>query len=223
MRAHGEGLPGLMRELARNEAFLGVSVASAVVDVGVWSLISWQATFYERVFDLPSSTYAPLLAAIIPAAGILGGVGGGMLGDRLARVNRRAIVTAGCTCLAGPALAASLLSPSADASFAALFVGMALSEAWRANAAVIVRTVSPPHARSTATAAWLTTRNVTAAVGPLSVAALSGPLGLRHAMLLAPAAFVLGGLAFWWTEACVQRDYGYGGYGKEGTDRDNRA
>ncbi len=34
--------------------------------MGSWSLIAWQATFYERVYELGSETYAPLLAVIIP-------------------------------------------------------------------------------------------------------------------------------------------------------------
>ena len=43
-----------------------VTFACALNDVGSWSLVAWQATFYERVYDLGSETYAPLLAVIIP-------------------------------------------------------------------------------------------------------------------------------------------------------------
>ena len=43
-----------------------VTFACALNDVGSWSLIAWQATFYERVYELGSETYAPLLAVIIP-------------------------------------------------------------------------------------------------------------------------------------------------------------
>ena len=43
-----------------------ITFACALNDVGSWSLVAWQATFYERVYDLGSETYAPLLAVIIP-------------------------------------------------------------------------------------------------------------------------------------------------------------
>lgn len=184
----------------------GVAAAASLVDVGTWSLVAWQATFYERVYDLPSSVYGPLLAGIIPVSGIVGGVGGGLLGDRLSKAGARKVLTGGATIAAGPVLAASLLAPTYEASFALLLVGLMLSEVWRSNAAVMVRSISEPEVRSTATAVWLTTRNVVAAAGPLSVAALAGSFGLRHAMLLAPAAFVASGLAFLWTENELERN-----------------
>jgi hypothetical protein len=43
-----------------------ITFACALNDVGSWSLVAWQATFYERVYELGSETYAPLLAVIIP-------------------------------------------------------------------------------------------------------------------------------------------------------------
>ena len=63
--------------------------------MGSWSLIAWQATFYQRVYELGPETYAPLLAVIIPIGGILGGVGGGLCGDWLSRIGGRQWLTAG--------------------------------------------------------------------------------------------------------------------------------
>ena len=76
------------------------------------------------------AVYNPLLAFIIPVSGVLGGLGGGWLCDRLAvshpRSGRRwllAVSTAG----AGPLIAASLLAPDHRASMAFLFPGFMLS------------------------------------------------------------------------------------------------
>jgi len=206
--AEAGSMLGQLAGLGGNRAFLGICAATALVDVGIWSLVAWQAPFYARVYDLPSSVYAPILAAAIPVSGVIGGVGGGLLGDRMSRAGTRKYLTAGATVAAGPVLAASFLAPSYPVSFGLLTVGLMLSEVWRSNAAVIVRTVSPPDIRSTATAVWLTSRNVTAAVGPLSVAALAAQYGLRGAMMVVPAAFVAAGLAFWVTEELVLETYG---------------
>lgn len=81
-----------------------VTFASALNDVGSWALVAWQATFYQRVFEVGPDVYAPLLAAIIPIGGIIGGVGGGLAGDWLSRKGGRAWLTVGerlhrfCTC-----------------------------------------------------------------------------------------------------------------------------
>lgn len=65
--------------------------------------------------------------------------GGGYLADRLSRSGKRWWVTFGATCLAAPCLAASCLAPTPELSYAALVVGFALSEMWRAPSAVMAR------------------------------------------------------------------------------------
>lgn len=68
---------GRLRGLVADPAFLALTLAAALNDVGSWALVSWQATFYQRVYELQPSTYAPLLAVVIPVGGIIGGVGAG--------------------------------------------------------------------------------------------------------------------------------------------------
>ncbi|GIL69859.1 hypothetical protein Vretimale_10105 [Volvox reticuliferus] len=136
---------GGIMALLRSPGFMSVTFAAALNDVGSYALIAWQSTFYERVYGLESSAYAPVLAALLPIGGILGGVGGGYLADRLSQCGRRVWVTAGATCVAAPCLAASCLAPTAELSYAALLVGFALSEMWRAPSAVMARSVEAPH------------------------------------------------------------------------------
>ena len=76
-----------------------ITAAAALNDVGSWALISFQATFYTRVYDLTPDVYAPALATILPIGGIVGGVGGGLLADWLSKIGGRSWLTAGASVL----------------------------------------------------------------------------------------------------------------------------
>ena len=69
--------------------------------------------------------------------------------------------------LAAPVLAGNLLAPDYKQSLAFLLVGFALSEMWRAPAAIMIRDVSPPNLGSTGSALHLCVRNFTGSLGPL--------------------------------------------------------
>lgn len=198
----GESLEKL-KELVCSPGFLSLTAAAAFNDVGSWALVAWQATFYQRVYELPPDTYAPLLAVVIPVGGIVGGVGAGLFGDWLSRIGARGWITAGANIAAAPMIAASLLAPDYKQSFAALLVGFALSEAWRAPAAVAIREISPPGLGSTGSAVHLCIRNLVGGLGPLAVALLAGKVGLQMAMLLVPGCYLLSGCGFLATEAVV--------------------
>ena len=66
-------------------------------------------------------------------------------------------------------LVANLLAPEYHQSLAALLVGFALSEMWRAPAAIMIRDVSPPNLGSTGSAVHLCARNLIGGLGPLGV------------------------------------------------------
>lgn len=86
---------GGVRTLLASRSFQAVTFACALNDVGSWALVSWHATFYTRVFGIGPDIYAPMLAAIIPIGGIIGGVGSGLMGDWLSRTGNRHWLTAG--------------------------------------------------------------------------------------------------------------------------------
>ena len=81
---------------------------------------------------------------------------------------KHATVCAGASIAASPLIALSLLAPEYQQSFAALLIGFALSETWRAPAAVLVRDVSPPELGATGSALHLCIRNLVGGCGPLS-------------------------------------------------------
>lgn len=107
-----------VRTLLSSPSFQAITFASALNDVGSWALVSWHATFYTRVFGLGPDIYAPMLAAIIPIGGIIGGVGSGLMGDWLSRTGNRHWLTSGVCLL-------SFINPSS--TLAALFMFRAVS------------------------------------------------------------------------------------------------
>lgn len=197
-----------VRSLLSSRSFQALTFASALNDVGSWALVSWHATFYTKVFGIGPEIYAPMLAAIIPIGGIIGGVGSGLMGDWLSRTGNRHWLTSAASIAASPLIALSLLAPEYQQSFAALLIGFALSETWRAPAAVLIREVSPPELGATGSALHLCIRNLAGGCGPLSVAFLESKfnLDLQHAMLLVPAAYAMSGIAFYGAEAVMKND-----------------
>ncbi|CAD7704215.1 unnamed protein product [Ostreobium quekettii] len=190
----------------KTPAFLAITLGGTLNDVGGWGLAAWHATFYERVFDLPAETYAPLLAAVIPIGGIIGGVGGGLIADRVSQNGQRYWLTFGATALAAPLMLGSFNAGEYEQSFIFLLFGFALSEAWRSPAALMVREVAPPDLASSATAANLSMRNIVAGLGPLAISVLSKRFGLQSAMLLIPSCYLLSGLAFLIAELVMADD-----------------
>lgn len=181
-----------------SEAFKKVTAASTLADVGGWSMIAFQAAFYERIFSLTPQEYDPLLALVIPLAGVTGGLGGGYICDRLQSrgPEGQRLFIAIMTMLAGPLLAASLLADDYKTSLMFLFPGMIAAEIFRSPTAVMTRD-SRPETPSVAAAAHLAVRNMVAGVGPLAVAFFANKFDLRHAMLLAPACYVVAGIAYY--------------------------
>ncbi len=100
--------------------------------------------------------------------------------------------------VAGPVLLLSMLANDANESYLALMVGFALSEAWRAPAANMARSVAPPSMGSSAMALYLTIRNLVGGFGPVGVALLTSHLGgdLQHGMLLVPTMYFASGAMF---------------------------
>lgn len=191
--------------MVADPAFIALTAASTFNDIGSWALVAWQATFYQRVYELSPDTYAPLLAVVIPIGGLVGGVGSGILGDWLNRIGGRGWITAGANIAAAPFIALSILAPDYKQSFAALLVGFALSEAWRAPAAIAIREVSPSGLGATGSAVHLSIRNVIGGLGPLAVALLASKSTLQEAMLLIPACYFVSGVGFLITEVVIAR------------------
>lgn len=193
-----------VKMLLARPSFQATTFAAAMNDVGGWGLIAWQAIFYERVFSLPSDQYALILAAIIPIGGVFGGVGGGLASDWLSKTGNRFFLTFGASMISAPLIYWSLQSDSASDSFVFLLFGFALSECWRAPAAVMIREVAPASMGSTASAVHLCIRNIFAGAGPIGIALLAEPFGLQNAMTLIPFSYMVSALGFLLAEVLIK-------------------
>lgn len=208
----GEGVTTLLdslREVFSSSPWRLITAAAVMTDFGAWALISFQSTFYERVFGLSAATYSPVLACILPIAGIAGGVGGSLLVDRLTAsgaMQQRRLLLVGASLLAAPAMTASLLAPDWITSFVALLPATALAEVWRAPATVIVRDAAPKGAPGAATAAYLAVRNALCGLGPVTAAWLTHVTDLRHALLITPAALVAAAGLFYAAEVALDQE-----------------
>ena len=169
-------------------------------DLAFWSVAAWQASFYERVFNLTPDVYSPWLAFAIPVGGLVGGLGGGVLGDAIARrwPRRKNWFLVASSLAAAPCMAASALAPSFEQSVGFLALGFGLSEMWRAPGTILVRESVREAQVSLGTAEHLFARNLVAGLGPLAIAKLEPLVGMRDAYLFIPAAFTLSGLTFLW-------------------------
>jgi hypothetical protein len=189
----------------KNPNFRALTLAATLTDVASWSMIAFQATFYQRTYGLEASEYNHLLAFVIPVSGAIGGLTSGYFSDRLNAFQRK-IMVAGGTMLCAPLIAESLESSSYQLSMTYLFFGFMLSEFFRSPTAVMTREIDPENPSATV-AAHLAVRNLTAGLGPLAVAALisKGGLEIKDAMLFAPAMYILAGVAFWYADSLIEK------------------
>ena len=189
----------------KNPNFRALTLAAALTDVASWSMIAFQATFYQRTYGLEASEYNHLLAFVIPVSGAIGGLTSGYFSDRLNAFQRKLMV-AGGTILCAPLIAESLESSSYQLSMTYLFFGFMFSEFFRSPTAVMTRELDPENPSATV-AAHLAVRNLTAGLGPLAVAALisKGGLEIKDAMLFAPVMYILAGVAFWYADSLIEK------------------
>ena len=189
----------------KNPNFRALTLAAALTDVASWSMIAFQATFYQRTYGLEASEYNHLLAFVIPVSGAIGGLTSGYFSDRLNAFQRKLMV-AGGTILCAPLIAESLESSSYQLSMTYLFFGFMFSEFFRSPTAVMMRELDPENPSATV-AAHLAVRNLTAGLGPLAVAALisKGGLEIKDAMLFAPVMYILAGVAFWYADSLIEK------------------
>lgn len=196
-------LPSIIRTIVQRRSFQATTLAASLNDIGFWSLISWQAIFYERVYEIPSTVYAPLLAAIIPISGIIGGVGGGLIADWLTQRNARYLLTFGATLLGSPLIFLSFQATDYQTSFLFLLFGYCFLECYRASGAIMVRESSPPDAVSTGAAVHLFVRNLLASIGPILIASLEPKIGLQQAMCIIPGSYLASALTFAFAEKLI--------------------
>jgi MFS family permease len=78
-------LGGAMRELFARSSFIYNTVAQTIYTFTVGGLAGWMPTYFIRVRGLPLASAGTAFGGVLAAAGLLGTLIGGRLGDRLTR------------------------------------------------------------------------------------------------------------------------------------------
>ncbi|WP_329039246.1 MFS transporter [Streptomyces sp. NBC_01725] len=176
-----------MRALWRDSALRGLSVATALSNIGMGALIATLVLHITGWLDAGNSGYA----AVITAFGVAS-VAGGLVAPRLsARIGRiRSVLVAGIvqTC----ALTVLGTVRELTAAIAAMAVFAVMGMVWNVNQATLVQERSPAEMLGRISSAFRTLAIAGAPFGALLGGLVAGAWGLNAPALLAAGAFTLG-------------------------------
>jgi predicted MFS family arabinose efflux permease len=203
---------GRARGLLRNQVFCWIVVSGAVVNFALYSFSTFLPAFLTRVHGY-SVARAGVWAGIgSGAAGILGALAAGAIGDR---VRNRLAVAALAALAAAPAAWLAILSRSGAESVCLMMLAYGLLQTYYGLVYAAIQDIVPAGLRGTAMAVYFTAMYLCgASFGPLLTGGLSdrfaraaagiGPIteaaraaGLHQAMFVIPALSLLLSMVLW--------------------------
>ena len=188
--------------LLHNRPYLLTVLGYAAYTFAIGALAFWTPTFLERVRGIPKAHATVQFGAIVVVTGFVGTYAGGWIGDRLLRSSRHAYLwlSGVSTLLAAPLTLVALAAPQAHAYWPAIVVAeLCLFASTGPINSAIVNEVSPAM-RATAMALCIFTIHILGDVpSPSVVGMISDARSLSEAVLIIPAAVLIGGLI--WTYA----------------------
>jgi predicted MFS family arabinose efflux permease len=204
---------GTLREslaaLGRHGSFVYNTVAQIIYTFVVGGLATWMPTYFVRIRHLPLASADLTFGGVLAAAGLVGTLIGGRLGDRLAERH-----PAGHFLLAGASLVASLpfavigvLAPSPAIFWPAMFVALTLLFLNTGPLNAAMANVLPAHLRG-----WGFAINTTAihlfgdAASPYVIGFVSDRTGLQLPVLLTASLPILAGLVLLAGRKSLTRD-----------------
>src|SRR6266702_2390739 len=188
--------------LLHNRPYLLTVLGYAAYTFAIGALAFWTPTFLERVRGIPKAHATVQFGAVVVVTGFVGTYGGGWLGDRLLKISRQAYLwlSGAVTLLAAPLTLLALAAPQPSVYWPAIIAAeLCLFASTGPVNSAIVNEVSP-HMRATAVALSILTIHVLGDVpSPSVVGMISDARSLSEAVLIIPAAVLIGGLI--WTYA----------------------
>jgi len=190
-----------LRALWNNRPYVLTVLGYAAYTFALGGLAYWMAGFLERVRDVPKTTATSGFGGIVVLTGLAGTALGGWLGDRLLHRTPHAYLwlSGVATLLAVPFFAAALLSPSPSIFWPAMIVAQLLMFASTGPINSQIVNVVNPAIRTTAVAVSVFTIH---ALGdcwsPVLVGLVSDRTSLSTAVLVLPAAALIGGVIWVW-------------------------
>jgi predicted MFS family arabinose efflux permease len=214
-----EAMLDIWRRKAFRYCILGLGMQS-IVSI---ALLTWAAPFYSRSFNLDLGTVSLLVGFVMAGAGAIGTLGGGLLGDRLARRRPRRLMflPAVAALVATPFALLQLLTGNLAVSVTAALVCSLLANAYLAPCNALIQRLARHGTQALAAAVGVTGAAILGGgLGPWGAGRLSDNLaeltgspadGLRYAV----AAFMLAGLPaayfFWLSMRHLEREETSGG------------
>jgi predicted MFS family arabinose efflux permease len=189
-------------------AWREMALGAAVKSIAGYALISWSASFLERVHSMPLREVGLWLGLTNGVGGFLGSLVGGLLADRLgARDPRwRLRVGALATLASLPFLYAFLYAPTAQLALAANLAGPFLGAMYLGPVFAMGQSLAPPHLRARSSAALLFVINLIGlGLGPWLAGALSDRLAPTQGAASIRTALAIVGLSYAWGAAHLWR------------------
>jgi MFS family permease len=204
-QVQGPGFLSYARAAPRT--FFSVYLACAILAGISYALGAWMAAHFIRKFGIAPAHVGYVLGILTIVAGVVGGLGGGILSDVLTRRNAagRLQVLAICSGVGVIFLAAWPMIAEPTWAFLALFLAVVSVSIGTSTASVMIQDVVPNRLRGEALGFYFFIQGIIGpGLGPLSVAlvsdyVISGPNHLPLAIVgvTVPAVILVGLLATW--------------------------
>jgi MFS family permease len=192
--------------LLRIRSYRSIAFGLGFFAIGLFGLNAWMPTFLMRTFGMTPAAIGLALGASVSAAQMVGGVGGGVLADWLARRDLRwqAWILVTVSILAVPCVVLIFAWRIKAMAFTFFTLNAALMGVPQMISLSITQLVVPSHMRSIAVAFMLfLTSLIGQGIGPLAIGGLSdllasqyGADGLRFAMIASGPIFLIPGFFF---------------------------
>lgn len=190
--------------LTANREYRLTVLGYAAYTFALGGIATWMAPFLERVRGLPGDVATVRFGGIVVVTGLAGTAIGGWLGDHLAARARGGYLWLSgiTTLLAAPLFYLALASPAPEVYWPAMIGAELLMFASTGPINTVIVNVVPPAIRASAMALSIFTIHILGDVpSPALVGALSDRGSLAAAVLILPAAALVGGTL--WTYAAA--------------------
>lgn len=199
-------LIGTFRLLWSRRSFRHMAMGCGLYAFGASAKIAFAPSFLMRAHGLTPAQTGAMLGLVVGISGVLGIVAGGLLGDRLGKLDKRWYMWLPAVSLlvAAPCLAVAFLTRSAALSLICLVPSYGLGILFTAPTFAMAQALAPPRARAMAAAVLMSAMFLIGnTFGPTIIGAISdalaptaGRLSLSWALALTALTNLLGVLHF---------------------------
>ena len=212
---HQEKFADALRLLWRSPVFALIAAGGSFMGINLYASSTWHPMFLVRVHGFDLAQVGATLGPLRGFAGLLGGLLGGFLADRLGRKDERwRLWVPGLACvLILPLELVFLLSENVTLALVALGAAQLSASAHLGPVYAACMSAAKANMRTTAAAMFLLCANLVGQIfGPLSVGYLNdiwqariGPTAIRYSLIVGAICAALGGIAFLFAARFVRR------------------